>query len=182
MLFKFFLSFFFTETVKIEAVQNDMWRVLHDIVQHWVDLFYRTFLIVVVTQFLLSQLFFFVCLLVDEVGGYRLTIEWSSWHSWSLCHVAGCVGGIVIEHDLSFTIPSHCGQNMECPWRIYSYDQTCKLSIEMVSQVYPGNNDTTSPVVVVVRKQGSLDETLRSINGPCVIMHADRMTHLSLWQ
>lgn len=181
MLFKFFLSFFFTETVKIEAVQNDMWRVLHDIVQHWVDLFYRTFLIVVVTQFLLSQLFFF-CLLVDEVGGYRLTIEWSSWHSWSLCHVAGCVGGIVIEHDLSFTIPSHCGQNMECPWRIYSYDQTCKLSIEMVSQVYPGNNDTTSPVVVVVRKQGSLDETLRSINGPCVIMHADRMTHLSLWQ
>lgn len=69
---------------------------------------------------------------------------------------------------------------MECPWRIYSYDQTCKLSIEMVSQVYPGNNDTTSPVVVVVRKQGSLDETLRSINGPCVIMHADRMTHLSL--
>lgn len=181
MLFKFFLSFFFTETVKIEAVQNDMWRVLHDIVQHWVDLFYRTFLIVVVTQFLLSQLFF-VCLLVDEVGGYRLTIEWSSWHSWSLCHVAGCVGGIVIEHDLSFTIPSHCGQNMECPWRIYSYDQTCKLSIEMVSQVYPGNNDTTSPVVVVVRKQGSLDETLRSINGPCVIMHADRMTHLSLWQ
>lgn len=181
MLFKFFLSFFFTETVKIEAVQNDMWRVLHDIVQHWVDLFYRTFLIVVVTQFLLSLLFF-VCLLVDEVGGYRLTIEWSSWHSWSLCHVAGCVGGIVIEHDLSFTIPSHCGQNMECPWRIYSYDQTCKLSIEMVSQVYPGNNDTTSPVVVVVRKQGSLDETLRSINGPCVIMHADRMTHLSLWQ
>lgn len=126
--------------------------------------------------------FFFVCLLVDEVGGYRLTIEWSSWHSWSLCHVAGCVGGIVIEHDLSFTIPSHCGQNMECPWRIYSYDQTCKLLIEMVSQVYPGNNDTTSPVVVVVRKQGSLDETLRSINGPCVIMHADRMTHLSLWQ
>lgn len=126
--------------------------------------------------------FLFVCLLVDEVGGYRLTIEWSSWHSWSLCHVAGCVGGIVIEHDLSFTIPSHCGQNMECPWRIYSYDQTCKLSIEMVSQVYPGNNDTTSPVVVVVRKQGSLDETLRSINGPCVIMHADRMTHLSLWQ
>lgn len=44
----------------------------------------------------------------------------------------------------------------------------------MVSQVYAGNNDTTSPVVVVVRKQGSLDETLRIINGPCVIMHADR--------
>lgn len=46
--FSFFL--FFTETVKIEAVQNDMRRVLHDIVQHWVDLLYRTFLFVVVTQ------------------------------------------------------------------------------------------------------------------------------------
>lgn len=86
MLFKFFSFFlFFTETVKIEAVQNDMRRVLHNIVQHWVDL-------------------------VDEVGGgCQLTIEWSSWHSWPLWHVTGCVGGTVIEHDHLFTIPFHCG-------------------------------------------------------------------------
>lgn len=98
--FSFFL--FFTETVKIEAVQNDMRRVLHNIVQHWVDLLYRTFLFVVVTQ-----PFFW---LVDEVGGgCQLTIEWSSWHSWPLWHVTGCVGGTVIEHDHLFTIPFHCG-------------------------------------------------------------------------